>query len=369
MKIYDLIIVGSGPAGVMAAKKASEYGMSILMLEKGRDLFRRRDLTAGWFGQGLFKMDHLELKDPILKNTKAINEVFNLIKKLYGKKIKILTHSKNKYCKLDSHFGMTLALYFFKSLVSTVDIIFNTEVLKIEFINKCFIAHTTGNKFKGKRCLVATGKNSIDWINFLCKSFNLKPVKNSIKIGVRVEVPTFRIRNVLEEREYIKDGYFEDTRINSFVGEWEESNMLSAFGYNLPKKKSSRTNFMVGIEPDETIYNIIREIQIVNVLANDKIKRERIIDYMKGRSILKYIKTFDQLYQVFNNIENYIPSFINYATMYIPEVRLKGAFPVNPSMSTKISGLYGAGECTSRVNTLIGAMASGLIAIKTISKE
>jgi uncharacterized FAD-dependent dehydrogenase len=289
MKIYDLIIVGCGPAGVMAAKKASEHGMSILMLEKGRDLFRRRDLTAGWFGQGLFKMDRLELKDPILRNPKAIAEVFNLIKKLYGKKIKILTHSKSKYCKLDSHFGTVLASYFFKKLISAADIVFNTEVLKLELVDKCFVAHTTGNKFRGKRCLVATGKNSIDWINFLCKSFNLEPVRNSIKIGVRVEVPTFRIRDMLAEKGGIKDGYSDDTRMNSFVGEWEESNMLSAFGYNLPKKKSSRTNFMVGIEPDETIFNIIREIQIVNVLANDKIKRERIIDYMQGKSILKYI--------------------------------------------------------------------------------
>jgi uncharacterized FAD-dependent dehydrogenase len=268
---------------------------------------------------------------------------------------------------------MVLASYFFEQINGRADMVFNTEALKIDNVDKYFVVHTTSNKFYGKKCLIATGKNSIDWINFLCNSFGLEPAKNSVKIGVRVEVPTFRINEMLADRGDVKmqDGYTsaDDARINSFVGEWEESNILSAFGHNLPEKRSGRTNFMVGVEPDKKLADVIREVQIVNVLANDRIKRERIEDYMQGRSVLKHIHVFDLLHQAFSDLEKCLPSFISYATMYIPEVRLKGAFPVEPSMATKVSGLYGAGECTSRVSTLIGAMASGLIAARIIIKE
>ena len=34
---YDLIVVGAGPAGSMAARFAAEQGVSVLMLEKDRD--------------------------------------------------------------------------------------------------------------------------------------------------------------------------------------------------------------------------------------------------------------------------------------------------------------------------------------------
>ena len=37
-KEYDIIVVGAGPAGSMAARFAAEQGVSVLMLEKDRDI-------------------------------------------------------------------------------------------------------------------------------------------------------------------------------------------------------------------------------------------------------------------------------------------------------------------------------------------
>jgi thioredoxin reductase len=51
--------------------------------------------------------------------------------------------------------------------------------------------------------------------------------------------------------------------------------------------------------------------------------------------------------------------------MYIPEVRWNGILSVNEKMKTGVCGIYGAGECTTRASTIIGAMASGLIAAIT----
>jgi flavin-dependent dehydrogenase len=37
-KLYDLIVVGAGPAGLMAARTAAENGLSIALLERKTDI-------------------------------------------------------------------------------------------------------------------------------------------------------------------------------------------------------------------------------------------------------------------------------------------------------------------------------------------
>lgn len=368
MKLYDLAIVGAGPAGISAAKVATEKGLSVLILEKGRDLSKRRDLISGWFGKGICDLDRFETNDAFLDNPKAISDVLKLIKK-----IGISDLNKNEqFCKLPPQFGMKMAAFFFEKLQKKADILFNSEVLKVEKSEQEFIIYTAKNVFKSSYCLISTGRYSAEWIESLCKSLKIISLNNKARIGVRVEVPTSRVRDFISNGNItVNDGYSGtgDTRFNSFVGEWEESNILSAFGHYLPGKESHRTNFMAGTEINVDMSEIVREVKIVNILANDRIRCERVFDYMEGKSILKHIKIFDGLKTVFDELEKMFPSFITYATMYIPEVRLSGILPVTAEMATPIEKMYGAGECTERVSNLIGALASGIIAAKNIAKE
>jgi uncharacterized FAD-dependent dehydrogenase len=373
MKIYDLVVIGAGPAGVVATKMASEKGMSVLLIEQGKDLNKRRSLTNGFFGRGLFLIDRLELEDPVLENTKATRDVINLIKRVAEQKIKIFKPKEKKigkYCRLPDRFGLKLASYYRNKIEKRVDSIFNTEVIMIDK-NKYFEIHTNKGIFQSNKCLIATGKNSIEWIKDICALFNLEPAEETIKVGVRVEVPTFRINDVLVElgglRISCDKAECDDVRVDSFVGEWDEARVLSAFGHCIPGKKSSRTNFMVSVE--EKSQKAVRDVQIANVLTNDKIKKERIEDYMEGKSVLEHIDTFKNLREAFEAIEDIIPSFISYATMYVPEIRFRGVLPVDFSMKLNVPNLYGAGECTSKVSNLIGAMASGLVAVRTMLKE
>jgi digeranylgeranylglycerophospholipid reductase len=46
---YDLIIVGAGPAGLMAAKTAGEEGLKVAVLERKNDITKVRRCCAGAF--------------------------------------------------------------------------------------------------------------------------------------------------------------------------------------------------------------------------------------------------------------------------------------------------------------------------------
>ena len=373
MKIYDLIIIGSGPAGTAAAKVVLSQGMSVLIVERGKDLNRRRDLTCGWFGHGLYAMNRLELEDPVLRNPKAIKEAFKIVQNVSLERPTILKAKgsrKGKYCRLPDGFGRELATYFFNSISRDGTIVFNTDAEKITKDGDVFYVKTNKGTYAGARCLIATGKNSLEWLEEVCEQFNMESIKHPVKIGVRVEVPTFRMRKIVSDSGDIKvecgEADTDDARVNAFVGEWEDSNLLSAFGHCMPGKRSERTNFMVGSDADD---EAIRDVKIANVLANDKIRPERVSEYMEGKSVLEHIGAFRMLKEAFKGLEKIFPAFTSYAIMYAPEIRLRGILNVDSQMRTKIPGLYGAGECTSKVSSLIGALASGLVVGRTISKE
>lgn len=377
MKIYDLIVIGAGPAGVSAAKVVSSKDMSVLLIERGKDINRRRDLTSGWFGHGLYAMNRLELEDPMLKNKRAIREAFKVIQQVSSETPQIIKPlNKPQYCRLSDSIGRELAEYYYNSVSKNADIVFNTEVDFIAKDGNIFVIKTLRKEYRSSRCLVTTGKNSLDWLKQLCLTFNIPPAKNGIRVGVRVEVPTFRINEMLRDVGDIKidcddNVCTEDARLNSFVGEWEDSDILSAFGHGMPNKKSERTNFMIGSKPqdEKEEEGALRDVKIANVLQNDKIRPERIKDYVEGRSTLEHLGTFNKLKQSFKYLETFFPAITTYALMYAPEVRLRGILPVDSQMRTTIEGLYGAGECTVRVSSLIGAIASGIVAARNILKE
>ncbi len=75
---YDVIIIGSGPAGIFTALELSDKGLSTLIVEKGRDITKRScpissgkskkcvhcqpcDIVCGWGGAGAFSDGKLTL--------------------------------------------------------------------------------------------------------------------------------------------------------------------------------------------------------------------------------------------------------------------------------------------------------------------
>ncbi len=45
--MYDVVVIGGGPAGMMAAGRAAERGRSVLLLEKNQGLGKKLLITGG----------------------------------------------------------------------------------------------------------------------------------------------------------------------------------------------------------------------------------------------------------------------------------------------------------------------------------
>lgn len=367
-KTYDVAIIGSGPSGAAAAYVLAAKGLSVLLLERGRDLIKRRDTINGWFGRALFGMHRVRLSDPALRNKKLFNEALAIVQK--ATRWKNVTSAKD-YDELPIECGYELAAYLFNKVADKIDIKFDTDAKSITKKNKIITINTSKGEFKTKRCVIATGRHSLTWLQEICPDLGIVCKDIETQIGVRIELPHKVARNSIDSTENIEldDVVGDDISRRSFISEWEEAGILSAQGCSSPQSSSGHTSLMLGFKPNMTSEEIMRTVKIVNVLSNDKIRRERVKDFMENRSILEHIGMFDKLHETFTKINEEMPTFINCATMYIPEVRWSGILPVNSRMKTGITGIYGIGECTTRASTIIGSMASGLIVARTILGE
>ena len=64
-----------------------------------------------------------------------------------------------------------------------------------------------------------------------------------------------------------------------------------------------------------------RVVQIVNVLGNNKLIRERVKIFVDRKSTLNQIPEFTSIIDAFNKIESYIPGFILSGWYYAPEAK------------------------------------------------
>jgi hypothetical protein len=126
---------------------------------------------------------------------------------------------------------------------------------------------------------------------------------------------------------------------------------------------------MASFDASNNFADAIRVVRIINILSNDKIRRERAADFIQGHSVLEHLKQFDPIRKALVDLNKMVPLFLGCATVHIPEIRVGGALLVDENMKTAFAGLYGAGECTSRVASPLGAMASALVAVRNIMEE
>ena len=390
MKTYDLAVVGAGLAGTMAAVAAVEAGLDTVVLEKGHGPGDRRNLVNGWLGRALYTMTRLDVGNICLepRSVAAFNTVFELCRDANGGKLErhlggshILSEDlplqalARLYYSADAECGRELAQRLHKRLLvpGKTDLLFGAEVERAEWDGSRFLLHTRRGRLAAARCMVATGGHSAEWIRLLCASVGIEPAAAHARLGVRVEVPERLLRTFLRVAGDLclsnGDVVMDDMRVGSMVGDREDEGLLSAFAHTLSGHRAERISFMVSLDFGTDLSELARIVRIVNILSNDKVKRERAADFVDGHSALKHVEQFDPVRAALRDLDRMVPSLLGYATVYIPEMRIGGVLPVDEKMRTAFSGLYGAGECVSRVDGLLDAMVSALASAQSVMED
>lgn len=348
--MYDVVIIGAGPAGIMAAHKLLDHGLKILLIDKGKDLCKRKDLICGWFGSGFSEINNLNLSSKTRHSA-------SLVKKIIKQKIpKEQVDLSLSVCQ-----GEAILKYFHDELKNKVEFIFGAEVIDIDKTTDCFKIILENKEVYGKKCILACGKYSFEFLNKISNKFDLKTSEAKNKIGVRAEVPLRFYKDVCFSNNNVL--VFEDLRKDSSIGEWEESDVLSSFA-TIALEKSKTVNFFIGLE--ETPEACLRYSQITNVLNNGKIKKEYVKEFFSSRSITHYVSVFDPIKDFLKTLH---PKVTEYMAVYIPEIRLCGILIVDKNQVAPIKDLYAIGHCVFGIDSVMLAMESGWKVGEKILKE
>lgn len=374
--IYDLIIVGAGCSGSVAAYEAYKQGLLTLVIEKGESLKNRKDPVYGWFGHALTSLSRLDIEDEDDENVKEIISICKQNKfELKDSKCEIFDNFK--FIKHKSYYfkptvGVTLAQYFFNK---KQNVIFNTQVESIVKKDDIFIISTSNNKtYFSKKCLIATGQRSVEPVSTILKQLKVNSNLNS-NFGIRIELPSKIIKKVCEKYgDFIininNSLLVDDLRLNSVIepceDNWSDDGLITSYSYQTFGRKTSKSNFRLSAI-DSNFENPLRVAKIINIHSNDNMKKEKIKNVLKD-SILKEFKEIRLMLDGIKVLSHIFTKFNETAVVYMPDLKINGIVNVDDKMRTNLSGLYAAGHCAGK-NSTLKSLASGLKVVSTIKGD
>jgi len=314
--------------------------------------------------------------------------------------------SKGNYEILTSkvrHLGTTLSyeilnkMYLY--LKNKLDIKFETDIISIDKMNNLFNLSNNKDVYQSKAVVLATGISGGKEFLKYCMSFNIKPYRSRVDLGIRVELNGSQLEDILKNSFEIKLSH-KSHKVNAstycmnpkgkVIRKYQDG-LVMADGQNYLEtdKPSSNLNFSVFApkyfschsEAENYARTIIESIN----KGRERIVLQRFEDLLKNRETTKeqlnkntisptlkgecgnlyeeipriYIKA---LLKIFESIENLSGKDIDRDTLlygidakfYEPEVR------TNEYFETKQDGLYVLGDCSGITYSLSQAAASGV---------
>ena len=289
--IYDVIIIGAGPAGIFTALELAKSNFSVLIVEKGHDIRKRvkinkdrnappsekrKNIVCGWGGAGAFSDGKLTLtteyggnlddymnKGELSKLISYVDSVYckcgGANRKVYGDEFQDDLHElKRKAASADlalipariRHLGTDVNADILAnmrdSLPSNVEVLCDTEVEGIIAGGKTYLS---------KYLVAAPGREGAEWFNNSVHKMGIHTRANAVDIGVRVEMPaeTFEpITKICYESKLVYFSKSFDDRVRTFcmnpygfVVTENNGGLQTVNGHSFAYKKSQNTNFAI----------------------------------------------------------------------------------------------------------------------------
>lgn len=323
--MYDVIIIGAGPAGLFAAYKLIGTNKKILVLEKGKNVKKRTcpmektgkcahcnpcDIMCGVGGAGTFSDGILNLRpdvggdlEDLTKDKDSAWELVELVDKvflkfgapktLYGTDETKITGLKKKCASVginfidikQRHMGSDLAPFvidrFTKYLVKK-GVKFSTTTEALDLIirnNKCSGVRVKNKELEAKNVIAAPGRVGVNWFEQIIRKYNINAKFGSIDVGIRVEIPAIIIESIIEinrdPKFHIRTASYDDfvrtfcTNANGFVVKESYDGFVGVNGHSMRAEKSPNTNFafLVRIALTEPVENTTKYGRSIAKLA------------------------------------------------------------------------------------------------------
>ena len=122
--------------------------------------------------------------------------------------------------------------------------------------------------------------------------------------------------------------------------------------------KKDTSTFFVGLE--ENPQEAVKIAKIINILSNDKLRKEKMEDFCKEQTITKDFPIYKSFQDLFSFMNDICPDFIAKSNIYVPEIKIYGSIKTNNYAETSIPDLYAIGHCSTRASNTFGAISTAL---------
>ncbi len=452
MNSCNVLIIGAGPAGIFTALELVKKGYSgkIVMVEKGAPIEKRScpkgktgvcvsckpcHITTGFSGAGAFSDGKLSLATEVggdlpeligdaltadlIKYTDDIYLEFGADDKVEGvgndakvkeiRKRTIQAGLKLVDCPI-RHLGTEKAQEIYLAIQNYlgnngVELRFGTSATSLCIEDGCCtgVELQGGEIISAEHIIVATGRRGADWLENMCKKFNVAHQPGTVDIGVRVEVRNEimeDVNNVLYESKLI--GYPKPfkNKVRTFCQnpggfvsqENYDDDLAVVNGHSYKVRKSKNTNLAILCSHDfsepfnEPIKYACKVGELTNMLGAGHIVVQRYGDILDGKRTWQDELSRSNVrptlpdavagditaampYRAMTNIINFIqavdhvvPGFAAYETLlYSPEIKFySNRVKMNDRMTTNVQNLYCLGDSSGWTRGLMMASVMGV---------
>ncbi len=327
--IYDVILIGAGTAGLFAANRLAGSGLKVMVVDRGDEPEKRKDMNfgvggAGTFSDGKLNLSHriggdpssfgrsaseveeyIELVDDIFTeigvvggytgtNDKSFQE---LMRKAHAVGVDFI-YAKQRHIGTDRLHVITNRFY--QRLVKK-GILFriNTRIRSIDYRDNIFILSNEKEQFRAESIIAAPGRAGAYWLREQARKLGIKNMYGPIDVGVRVEFPAdiySEIAKVMYDakfRLYTKS--YDDlvrtfcTNPNGYIVKEEFDDFVLVNGHAKWNSKTNNTNFallsrVTLTDPVEDTTKYGRDIaRLATTIGGGKPILQRLLDFVSGR--------------------------------------------------------------------------------------